>query len=166
MFPRDIASPPHGPQYCQRCREAPPDDHRDPLCPECGERLIAQGYCAVCEDYWRLPAAALCPKHDIVLDDAPPPASDTIAANDPVSWVTVRIFPDSLSAAIPRSRLEAEGIRTFVEGERMGSPAMYRVATGGVKLQVPASQAAEARIILSQSWSLPSKEDAEFDDLL
>ena len=32
----------------------------------------------------------------------------------------------------------------------MGSPAMYRVATGGVKLQVPADRTAEARIILSQ----------------
>jgi hypothetical protein len=78
----------------------------------------------------------------------------------------VKIFPDSLSAAIPRSRLEAEGIRTFLEGERMGSPAMYRVATGGVKLQVPADQVAEARIVLAQCWSLPSDETAEFEDLL
>ena len=80
--------------------------------------------------------------------------------------MTVRVFPDSLAAAIPRSRLEAEGIRTFLEGERMGSPAMYRVATGGVKLQVPAHQTAEARIILSQSWSLPGDEKADFEDLL
>ncbi len=44
----------------------------------------------------------------------------------------------------------------------MGSAGMYRQATGGVKLQVPADQAAEARIILSQSWSLPSDEEGRF----
>ena len=80
--------------------------------------------------------------------------------------MTVKVFPDSLAAAIPRSRLEAEGIPTFLEGERMGSPAMYTVATGGVKLQVPAHQTAEARIILSQGWSLPGDEKADFEDLL
>jgi flagellar biosynthesis/type III secretory pathway M-ring protein FliF/YscJ len=35
-----------------------------------------------------------------------------------------------------------------------------------VKLQVPADQVAEARIILSQNWSLPSDEKADFEDLL
>ena len=39
----------------------------------------------------------------------------------------------------------------------MGSPAMYRVATGGVKLQVPADLVAEARIILVQDWSLAGR---------
>ncbi len=108
----------------------------------------------------------MCPKHDIPLEAGPPTPSEPIAADQAISWVTVKVFPDSLSAAIPRSRLEAEGIRTFLAGERMGSPAMYRVATGGVKLQVPADQAAEARIILSQNWSLPSDENADFEDLL
>jgi hypothetical protein len=120
----------------------------------------------VCEDYWRLPIGDMCPKHDVFLEDAPARPSVPIATGGPISWVTVRVFPDSLAAAIPRSRLEAEGIRTFLEGERMGSPAMYRVATGGVKLQVPADQVAEARIILSQSWSLPSDEMADAEDLL
>jgi len=141
-------------------------DHEGPLCQECGERLISQGYCSVCEDYWRLPANALCPKHDIVLEDGPPPASEPIADGQSWSWVTVKVYPDTLAAAVPRSRLEAEGIRTFIEGERMGSANMYRVATGGVKLQVHPQHAAEARIILSQSWSLPSDEEADFEDLL
>jgi len=77
------------------------------------------------------------------------------------SWVTVAKFPHSLAAAAARIRLEAEDIPTFLEGERMGSPAMYRVATGGVKLQVPAEFAADARVLLSQDWSLPSD---DFDD--
>ncbi len=67
-------------------------------------------------------------------------------------------FPDSLAAAAARIRLEAEGIPTFVEGERMGAPSMYRVATGGVKLQVPADLSAEARILLDQEWSWPDDE--------
>ena len=80
-----------------------------------------------------------------------------------ISWVTVTVFPNSLAAAVPRTRLEAEGIPTFLDGERMGSLGMYDVATRGVKLQVPANRAAEARIILSQSWSLPTDEKADFE---
>jgi hypothetical protein len=38
------------------------------------------------------------------------------------------------------------------------------VATGGVKLQVPDEFAADARVLLSQDWSLPS-DDLEDDDL-
>ncbi len=94
------------------------------------------------------------------------PAREPVTAGQHISWVTVKVFPDSLAAAVPRTRLEAEGIPTFLEGERMGSPAMYRVATGGVKLQVPADQAADARILLSQSWSLPGDEKDDFEDLL
>jgi hypothetical protein len=128
--------------------------------------LVPQGYCPVCEDYWRLAVDVSCPKHDVPLEAGPPSASERIAAGRSISWVTVHVFPDTLAAAVPQSRLEAEGIPTFLEGARMGSPGMYRVATGGVKLQVPSDQAAEARIILSQSWSLPSDDDADFDDLL
>jgi hypothetical protein len=114
-----------------------------------------------------LPVDALCPKHEIALDEAPDAdLAKQIPFDQQISWVTVKVFPDSLSAAVPRSRLEAEGIPTFVEGERMGSPAMYRVATGGAKLQVPADRADDARIILSQRWSLPGDEHDDFEDLL
>ena len=104
-----------------------------------------------------------CPKHDVVLvSDGPTSATRSRAAR-PISWVTLTKFPDSLAVAAARIRLEAEGIPTFVDGERMGSPSMYRVATGGVKLQVPADLVDEARIILSQSWSLEG-DDADVDD--
>ena len=43
---------------------------------------------------------------------------------------------------------------------------MYLVATRGVRVQVPADKVAEARIILSQNWSLPDDEKADFEDLL
>ena len=81
-----------------------------------------------------------------------------LPAGTPIAWVTVKRFPDSLAVAAARIRLEAEGIPTFVEGERMGAPSMYRVATGGVKLQVPAELTAEARVILDQEWSWPDDE--------
>ena len=47
----------------------------------------------------------------------------------------------------------------------MGTAGMY-LATRGVRLQVPANKAADARIILSQDWSLPDDEKADFEDLL
>ncbi|HZW32570.1 MAG TPA: hypothetical protein VFF52_17785 [Isosphaeraceae bacterium] len=103
----------------------------------------------------------MCPKHDVELVAEDPRAMPGPALGPRTSWVTVARFPHSLAAAAARIRLEAEEIPTFLEGERMGSPAMYRVATGGVKLQVPAEFAADARILLSQDWSLP-KDD--FDD--
>jgi hypothetical protein len=107
----------------------------------------------------------MCPKHDVLLTaDEPRSATGTLAGR-PISWVTVTRFPDSLAVAPARIRLEAEGIPTFVDGERMGGPAMYRVATGGVKLQVPADMVNEARVILSQSWSLESDEGEVDDDL-
>ncbi len=166
MFAKKRTSPISEPRFCPNCKNVPHEDDEVPLCPACGDPLIPQGYCSVCEHFWRLAIDALCPKHEIPLEAGPPASSEPITADQVVSWVTVKEFPDSLSAAIPRSRLEAEGIRTFVAGERMGAPAMYRVATGGAKLQVPADQAAEARIILSQNWSLPSDEKADFEDLL
>jgi len=113
-----------------------------------------------------LGVGALCPKHDVVLEAAPTNSSEPIPSGHSTSWVTVTVFPNSLAVAVPRTRLEAEGIPTFVEGERMGSLGMYNVATRGVKLQVPANRAAEARIILSQDWSLPSDEKADFEDLV
>jgi len=106
----------------------------------------------------------MCPKHDVELVADEPGPMARVAPGQPISWVTVTKFPHSLDAAAARIRLEAEGIPTFVEGERMGSPSMYRVATDGVKLQVPGDLAAEARVILSQSWSLPGDEMDVDDD--
>jgi hypothetical protein len=152
-------------RFCPRCGAAGVDDST--LCGECGETLAPQGYCAVCEAYWNLAPETPCPKHELALvgpvrkpwrDAAPKPAGP---------WVTVACFTDALRAEAPRIRLEAEGIPTFVEGERMGSPSMYHVATGGVKLHVPASLAADARILLAQSWSTPhddDDDDLDFDD--
>jgi hypothetical protein len=107
-----------------------------------------------------------CPKHDLELEAGPPEPTATPKHSGP--WVTVGKFADALRAEAPRIRLEAEGIPTFLEGERMGSPSMYHVATGGVKLQVPEPLAGDARILLAQSWLVPGADDdldEAWDDL-
>lgn len=166
MQPMKTTHPKRGPRYCPSCRFVEGDDFEGYLCPECGRTLIPQGYCPVCEDRWRLGVGALCPKHDVVLEDVPARSSEPMLSGSSVSWITMAQFPNSLAAAVPRSRLEAEGIPTFLDGERMGSSGMYQVAIRGVKLQVPSDRVADARIILSQSWTLPSDEKADFDELL
>ncbi len=149
----------HSPLMCPRCRRAYPAGEST-LCDQCGERLQEKGYCPVCENYLMLPQGATCPKHDLELIARP---GDDPASASPmtvgVGWAPVRIFSDSTALAAARIRLEAEGIPTYLEGERMGSASMYRVATGGIRLLVPADQIADARIILDQIWAAPTAED-------
>jgi hypothetical protein len=114
---------------------------------------VARGYCPVCEDYLIQEVGSSCPKHDLPLEAQAPPRPRFEDADQAVTWITVARYADSLAAEAPRIRLEAEGIPTFVEGQRMGSRTMYHVATGGVKLKVPDSLASDARVILSQTWS-------------
>jgi hypothetical protein len=146
------------PQFCPDCRRAAVDSEERPLCSHCGGTLAVQGYCAICESRVRRRVGEPCPKHDVALVADDPDRHARAWEGSTISWVTVKRFPDSLAATGARIRLDAEGIPTFVEGERMGAPAMYRVATGGVKLQVPAEFVADARIILSQDWSWPDDE--------
>jgi hypothetical protein len=164
MLPKTSGTKTIEPRYCPACRLQARETQDGALCAACGATLVVQGYCPVCEARWRLPVGASCPKHDIELVAEEPVKLTRLASGRRISWVTVAKFPHTLAVAPACIRLEAEGIPTFVEGERMGSPSMYRVATGGVKLQVPAELAAEARVILSQDWSLPS-DDSELDDL-
>ena len=145
--------------FCPRCdcEVRPPAG----LCEECGERLIVQGYCPICERSWRLPVGTLCPKHEVELEPEPPGEDFRPDRGESIRWVTVEVFANALKAEAPRIRLEAEGIPTFIEGSRMGSSSMYPIATGGVKLQVPQALVAKARVILSQTWG----PIAEIDDL-
>jgi hypothetical protein len=148
-----------GPCYCPRCGRVGRGEST--LCADCGEALARQGYCPVCEAYWPLAPGTPCPKHELALEAG---ATGTIAGRAETinqAWVTVKGFADALGAEAARIRLEAEGIPTFLEGERMGSPSMYQVATGGVKLQVPESLAADARILLAQSWTPPADDDLD-----
>ncbi len=154
-----------GPHFCPSCGRVEANDQR--LCPHCGERRTPAGFCGICEDYWPLPVGTLCPKHEVELEPTEVPDHDELAGPGAPPWVTVATFADNLQAEAPRIRLEAEGIRTFLMGERMGSHSMYQVATGGVKLQVPEPLAADARILLAQSWTAPVDDDLDdaWDDL-
>jgi hypothetical protein len=148
--PKNLVEP--RPLFCTGCAKSFHERAGLTSCPDCGERLVARGYCPVCEDYLPQEVGSSCPKHDLPLEaQAPGPLFENV---DPtVTWTTVAQYTDSLAAEAPRIRLEAEGIPTFVEGQRMGSRSMYHVATGGVKLKVPDSLASDARVILSQTWS-------------
>ena len=145
------------PSYCGRCgREGTPGAD---LCKECGETLLLQGYCAVCERFWRLPEGAHCPKHDLALAEGPLPQKPAFGEDDAIDWVTVGSFANPMEAEARRLRLEAEGIPTFLDGARMGANAIYAVATGGIKLQVPRALIPEARVLLSQSCAIPAHPD-------
>jgi hypothetical protein len=142
-----------GPSFCPSCRKPPRPTGPSDLCERCGDRLIARGYCPVCEDFVLRAVGEACPKHQVILEEQAPPALARRLAEEGTSWVEVGRFSDALACQPPRIRLEAEGIPTMIDGDRMGDRSMYQVATGGVSLRVPENLAADARIILSQTWS-------------
>ena len=126
---------PAPPRYCPRCRVDGPAE--GPLCRECGETLRDQGYCPICEGFWKLDPGAECPKHDVeLIDEAPRPEAFDLPG-ERASLVTVATYSHPNQANAPRIRLEAEGIPTFLDGERIAGNTLYQVATGGVRLQVP-----------------------------
>jgi hypothetical protein len=149
-------------RFCPRCGVASRAD--GPLCVECGEGLRDQGYCAICEGFWKLEAGSDCPKHDVELLDEAPRSEVFASPGDRGSLVTVATFSHPNQANAPRIRLEAEGIPTFLDGERIAGNTLYQVATGGVRLQVPASLASAARILISQTWSPPPEAGDDLDD--
>jgi hypothetical protein len=156
-------SPLPRPRFCPRCRKKARD--QSALCIECGERLIDQGYCPVCEREWVQPVGSSCPKHEVPLESHRPPAWDDFTPDHDTSWVEVARFAHPSSALAPRLRLDSEGIPTFLDGERVALESAYNLAVGGVKLLVPADLADEARIILNQTWGSPPHPSDDPDDL-
>lgn len=153
----------NGPGFCIRCRRE--RDLGDRLCPECGEKVVAQGFCEVCDRYLLRSVGDQCPKHDLTLVAAPAVDEKLIVGRDEaIDWVTIQSYGHPIAAEGPRIRLQSEGIPTFLEGERMGNNSLYQGATGGVKLQVPRTLEQDARILLAQSWSPPELEEDDLDD--
>src|SRR4051794_9581236 len=113
----DIVGTAGQPRFCPGCGLREPGEGG--LCPECGARVLEQAYCPVCEGYWPAPAGAECPKHEIALEAGPPKGSWLHDGEMP-HWVTVATYAHTSQADAARIRLEAEGIPTFLEGERMG----------------------------------------------
>ncbi len=151
------------PLFCPRCRKAAQSDLDRRLCPECGDTVSPQGFCLVCERYWLLPVGALCPKHDIELT-LPGPADDASAIAHAVELGDGDGVSPLARGSRTRIRLEAEGIPTFLDGERMGEPGMHHAAAGGVKLKVPANRIDDAMRVLSHDWSLRA-DDGEVNDV-
>jgi hypothetical protein len=146
--------------FCPRCVKQRPTDQSS--CPECGEWLAPRGYCEVCESRWNLQVGALCPKHDIEL--APDPPLNAFADLDEAQgrWVQVETYASAVQAEAARLRLEAEGIPAQLHGMRMATAYSWQIAMGGIRLVVPANLAQDARILISQAWSVPD-EDEEAD---
>lgn len=160
LFPRDIL--PLVSRICPRCRRADRVESHVTLCRKCGETLEPRGFCPICESFVNQPLGEYCDKHDVPLEEeAGTPSAAELSSK---KWVTIGTYPDRSAVEGLRIRLESEGIPTFLDGERMGSAAMYQVATGGVKLQVPEELADEARILVSQVWSPPGDDPDELDE--
>ena len=69
-------------------------------------------------------------------------------------WVTLGTFWSSVEAHLARLKLEAEGIDCLILDDHMANHQLFALATGGVKLMVPAAEAEHARAILRLSGSL------------
>ena len=165
MFRRSAPSSHLNPRFCPGCGLDKFDDLEQSICPLCGDSLRAQGFCPVCEQHWSKEPGSPCPKHDIELESQKAAESRPVHDGPYVPWVTVSVFSNAAAAAIVRGRLESEGIPTLLDGERMGTAGMHLAATRGVRLQVPQDKVGDARIILSQNWSLPADESSDSEDL-
>jgi hypothetical protein len=153
---------PAPPCYCPRCGGG--GEGAGPLCRQCGETLRSRGYCAICESFWKLEPGADCPKHEVELLEEAPRTKPFGEPGERTSLVTVATFSHPNQANAPRIRLEAEGIPTFLDGERVAGNTLYQVATGGVRLQVPSSLASAARILISQTWAPPPEAEDDTED--
>jgi len=150
------------PRFCPRCGGE--GKGPGPLCRNCGEILRDRGYCPICEGSWKLGPGSDCPKHEVALVDEAPRLEPFGAPGERTSLVTVATYNHPNQANAPRIRLEAEGIPTFLDGERIAGGTLYQVATGGVRLQVPAPLASAARILIDQSWAPPSDDEDDTED--
>jgi hypothetical protein len=153
------------PSYCSRCGHE--ETTASPLCVTCGDMLRPEGYCPICEAFLKRDAGALCPKHDVELLPEPDPDEGIPLDGMSTKLVTVASYTYPNDASAARIRLEAEGIPTFLVGERVAGTTLWQVATGGVQLQVPETLESAARILLDQTWAPPKTldEDDAFEEL-
>jgi hypothetical protein len=87
-----------------------------------------------------------------------------ISCNSNYNWLmrnlqTIWTFPYQHQLLIVRSRLEAEGIETFVQNElTIQMDPLYSNALGGIKLMVQAQDVRKASEILAESGYIAKKE--------
>jgi hypothetical protein len=76
--------------------------------------------------------------------------------------ITIASFDNQVDAHIAIGRLQAEGIDAeLADAHLVQTDWLYGAALGGIKVQVPAGQAAWARDILAEDHSLHLADDAE-----
>ena len=124
--------------FARTARKRRPKTIEDTLCPECGDRLVAQGYCSVCEHFWRLAVDDLCPKHDIPLEPGPPPSDEPIASDQVISWVTVKVFPGQSVRRHPAEPARGRGHPHVSGGRADGGPG--HVSRGHGRRQAPGAR--------------------------
>ncbi len=105
----------------------------------------------------------MCPKHDVELIEIEPFRCERSTERVAIQWVPVCTFQNPAESEPLRIRLEAEGIPTFIDGERMASHLLGHGARGGVELLVPIEHVQEARVILAQSWRIDLDDDWDDD---
>ena len=84
------------------------------------------------------------------------PTEESVGAGEldeeTVDLVTVARFSNPLKANVLRACLEAHGIFAFVWGEHLGTThVLYSIAGGGVRVQIPESQLAQAKEVMA-AW--------------
>ena len=76
------------PRFCPSCGTSSAAGAR--LCGDCGDALVDQGYCPVCERFLPARVAATCPKHGVPLEAEPAPLADDLSeAARGGRWTTV-----------------------------------------------------------------------------
>lgn len=89
------------------------------------------------------------------IDHASSLVDKSTATDDPpiraeADLVTVAQFWNPIQANLVRSLLESEGIFVHMWGEHLGTAHMFlSVASGGVRVQVPAAQAEQAKEVIA-----------------
>ena len=93
-----------------------------------------------------------------------PAESKTQEPMKPVVFTTIARFLIPTDAHILKGRLEAEGIPVHLaDGNLVQTHNLIAIAVGGIRVQVPASHAAEAREILAAIRSGDFAVDEDFD---
>ena len=72
-------------------------------------------------------------------------------SDETVDLVTVAVFSNPLKANVLRACLEAHGIFAFIWGEHTETRLFFPIGTGGVRVQVPDTQLAQAKEVMA-AW--------------
>jgi hypothetical protein len=75
------------------------------------------------------------------------------------TWVTLSTFPFAGDAEVARGALASAGIEArILDGNMVGMLSHMTIALGGLRLQVPGDQLAEARAILGEPSAIDEEE--------